>query len=265
VYDLRVDGLRDLSRWILFTRKITYDPTSGVLNGANTVFRTTYYPIMSSGSLLMHDSSGSPITDTHTVDYETGTVVFDSAPSAQPLATYTYSSLSDDERVDVLMKGFDEMQSRWDRPFYLSSNSASYVAAAGSESHIYVITKDSAGTVSDPVCGGSTFSAERAQVAFYLLCAEYTYLSTMADRMAPTAISFREERGASVSQVSIPRNLEAALKRVEQRLKDAMEIAQGQYGDTSGWGGYVAPVMTPVYESEYLWQQDARNEDRRTS
>ncbi|MBU2177397.1 MAG: hypothetical protein KJ556_20065 [Gammaproteobacteria bacterium] len=253
-----------MTRWTLFqTRKITRDPTGGVLNGVNTVFRTTYYPIMSSGSLILHHSSGSIIVDSHTVDYDTGTVIFAVAPSVQPLATYTYSSLSDDERVDVLMKGFDEMQSRWDRPFYLSSSSASYVAAAGSEAHIYVVSKTSAGAVSDPVCGGTTFSAERVQVAFYLLCTEYAYLSALADRMAPTAISFREERGASVSQVSVPRNLEAALKRVEDRLQTALEIAQGQYGET--WGAYIAPVMTPVYEADYLWQEDARNEERRTS
>ena len=264
MYDLRVDGLRDLTRWTLFqTRKITRDPTSGVLNGINPVFRTTYYPIMSSGSLILHHSSGSTIVDSHTVDYDTGTVIFAAAPSVQPLATYTYSSLSDDERVDVLMKGFDEMQSRWDRPFYLSSSSASYVAAAGSEAHIYVVSRTSAGAVSDPVCGVSTFSAERMQIAFYLLCTEYSYLSSMADRMAPIAMSFREERGASVSQASIPRNIEAALKRVEERLQTALEIAQGQYGEV--WGAYIGPVMTPVYESEYLWQDEARTEDRRTS
>lgn len=266
MYDLRVHGLRDLGRRTLFqTRKINRDALSGVLDGTNTVFRSTFYPMASSGSIYLYDSSGSTITQSKTVDYDTGTVVFTAAPTVQRLASYTYRSMTDDELVDVLMQGFDEMQTRWNRPLYLSSTTPAYAAAVGTESHIYVVTKV-ANVVSDPVCGSSTFSAQRVQVGFYILCCEYVALQNKANSLVQTAFRFREALGPSVDQSMMPRNLEGALERLNDRLDMAREIAWAQYyREGEPWGGYTAPVITQVYDSTYLWQDEARDQDRTSS
>jgi len=267
MYDLRVEGIRDFGRSTLFARKtINRDPMGGVLDGTNRTFRTTYYPIQSSGSISFFVSSGSALgLSADSIDYDSGTVVFATSPAYQPYASYTYSQLTDDEVVDILMAGFDEMQSRWsDRAFYLSSSNSAFAQAVGTESHIYIVTKDGS-SVSDPTCGGLAFSTVRVQIAFYMLCCEYRYMATKADVLAGTAFRFSEARGPSVDQSRIPINMEAALQRLDDRLKKVQELAEAQhYTGTEPWGGYVAPVITEELD-ELQWQEDARDQDRRSS
>jgi len=268
MYDLRVDGVRDFGRSTLFTRRtINRDPMGGVLDGTNRTFRTTYYPIQSSGSISFFVSSGSALgLSADSIDYDTGTVVFASAPAYQPYASYTYSQLTDDEVVDILMAGFDEMQSRWsDRAFYLSSDSSTFTQATGAESHIYIVTK-SGSAVSDPLCGGLAFSTVRVQVAFYMMCCEYRYMATRADVLAGTAFRFSEARGPSVDQSRMPINMEAALERLNDRVNKIQELAEAQhYTGTEPWGGYVAPVASSEYLDVMQWQDEARDQSDRTS
>ena len=268
MYDLRVDGIRDFGRSTLFTRRtINRDPMGGVMDGANRTFRTTYYPIVSSGSISCFVSSGSALgLSADSIDYDTGTVVFASAPAYQPYASYTYSQLTDDETVDVLMAGFDEMQSRWsDRAFYLSSSSSTFTQATGSEDHIYIVTKSDS-TVSDPNCHGLAFSTVRVQVAFYMMCCEYRYMAARGNVFAATAFRFSEARGPSVDLSRMPANVEAALERLNDRLNKVQEIAADQYySGGEVYGGYIAPVATQEYLDVLRWQEDARDQSDRTS
>lgn len=259
MYDLRVDGLRDLARRkVIRTRKVYRDPLTGVLNGVNVVFRSTYYPIGSSGSMFLHDSSGSPMVAAHSVDYDTGTVTFVSAPSSQPMGTYVHQPLTDGEMVDLLISGFDEMQGRWHRPFYLSSNASTYAVATGSEAHIYIVTRDG-NSVADPASGARTFSAERVQIGLYMLCCDLAFLQDRSSELAVTAFRFREERGPLVDQSRMPSNVERAVDRLSEKIKRALDIAYGQYyGSEAPWGGYARPVTTAEYEDLYDWQTERR-------
>ena len=258
MYDLSTNGARDFLRYtaLLSQRKVPRDPLSGLVDGANTVFLTQYSPILSSGSLTAYDSSGSVVA-TSSVDYDTGEVVFPSAPSYQPTATYTATPYTSWQLKSFLMAGFDEMSARWDRPnWYLSSGSSSYIAPTEDDEYIYVVLKNpSDGTLSDPPCYGSVgFSLLRAQTRFYMACCEYAYITRQLMFTAENSINFREARGASIDREQIPKNIDLAMERLERKVVAAMKVAQDQYyagGDHLG--AQISPQHTLDFETNYEW------------
>ena len=90
MYDLKAGGVADLSRSVLFrSRTIKRDGLSGLVDGSNKVFRTTYYPLLSSVDIIIYTSGSVVSADDYSVDYDTGAVIFDTAPAVQPEADYT--------------------------------------------------------------------------------------------------------------------------------------------------------------------------------
>jgi hypothetical protein len=258
MYNLSSDGARDLLRYtsLLQAKKQSRDAMSGVADGTNTTFHTQYYPVLTSGSLTVYNASGSIVAVSST-DYDTGEVVLSSAPSFQPRATYTYTPYTTSELKSLLMAGFDEMESRWTRGWYLSSSSSALTAPTDDDTNIYIVKKDqSTGALSDPPCSGSlVFSELRAQVRFYMECCRYAYLSRKQVDAAETGISMREARGAAVDRTQVPRNLMAALEAAEKRLVDAMKKAQDQYysgGEHLGAG--ITVEHTLDYDENYDWR-----------
>lgn len=268
MYDLKVGGVADLSRSALFrTRTVKRDGLSGLVDSSNKVFRTTYYPLLSSGSITLYTSGSVVSPSGYTVDYETGAVVFETAPAVQPEADYIYTQLSESQFIDILIAGLDEMEGRWNRALVLSSNAVTYVVATRDSTHIYVGLRAADDAMSDPTFRGTTFSNSRTQIRLFIACCEYVLLQMRAEDAAPSLFTFREGTGGlMVDKSRIPANIERALERKEKQLSRLMEIAQGEYYEAGEpWGGYVAPVVTEEYEEVYDWQEEARDQDRRSS
>lgn len=268
MYDLRVEGVADLSRSMLFrVRPIVRDALSGLVDGSNRVFRTTYYPLLTSGSIIVYEGGSEVLPSGYGVDYDTGAVIFDTAPDVQPEADYAYSELTQEQFIDILMAGFDEMEGRWNRGFVLSSSSTTYAAADRDSDHIYVVARGANNEVCDPPFRGNTFSASRTQIRFLIACCEYGQLQMRADDAAPSLYSFREGTGGlTVDKSRIPANLERTLERKERQLAQVLDIAQGEYYRGSApWGAYIAPPVSQEYRDVYDWQTEAREQDRRSS
>lgn len=265
MYDLKTSGVSDLGRSTLFrSRAVKRDRLSGLVDGSNAVFHTTYYPMLSSGSCIVYSSGSVVSSEGYEVDYETGAIVFNNAPAVQPEADYTYSQLTTEQFVDILMAGFDEMEGRWTRGWYLSSNGTTYAVATRDDDHIYIVSKAADGTVSDPVCGTVGFSASRTQIRFFIACCEYVLLRNRADDSAGSMYTFREGMGGlTIDKSDIPRNLEQALERKEKELAKLLQVVWEQADEELG--GYVPPVCTEEYEAVYGWQGESRDEDRTTS
>ena len=268
MYDLASDGVADLGRSVLFrTRLIKRDALSGPVDGSNKVFRSTYYPMLSSGSIIVYTDGSVVSPADYSVDYEAGVVVFTTAPPGQPEADYTYTQLTSSQFIDILMAGFDEMEGRWNREFVLSSDGTTYVRATQASTNIYLAVKSATNAVTDPPFRETTFSGSRTQIRFLIACCEYGLLQMRAEDAAPSLYTFREGTGGlTVDKSRIPANLERSLERKERQLARLMAEAQAEYyEDGEAWGAYVAPPMTEEYEDVYQWQEDARDQDRRTS
>ena len=258
MYNLVTDGARDLKRYttLLQSRKVSRDSLSGIADGTNTTFHTQYFPVLTSGSLTVYNASGS-IVAISSIDYDTGEVVLSAAPSFQPKATYTYLPYTTSQLTSILMAGFDEMESRWSRGWYLTSSSSALVEATEDSTNIYVASyNQSTGAVSDPICSGSlVFSSLRTQVRFYMACCEYSFLARKLVDASETGISVREARGASIDRTRIPQNMELALSRAESKLVKSMVTAQEQtYTSGENYGGGISPLHTLDYEDNYQWQ-----------
>lgn len=260
MYDLSVDGVRDFSRYtnLLGQRKISRDSLSGLVDGANATYHTQSAPILSSGSLTIHDGSGSVVL-VSSVDYDTGEIVMPSPPDYQPTATYTYTPYTTGQIKSFLMAGFDEMQGRWPRAeWYLSSSTSALTNPTDDDSHIYVVLRSApTGELTDPSCSGSiAFSLLRSQIRFYMACCEYAYASRQLQFSAETGIAFRETRGAAVDRQAIAKNIDLSLERIEKRLITAMIRAQEEYYAGGNLGAYVPPYHTKDYLENYEWQSD---------
>jgi len=196
------------------------------------------------------------------LDTETGTVVFDTAPSTQPTMTYHWSNMTDSEVVGILFAGFHEMEGRWPRRFKLVDGDGDEVLYPGEADNIYVV--DSSGV--DPTCGSDTFSTSAAERQLLLVCARYAHLARKLDETAEHVFMFREDRGLTVDKRTIPQNIDLALKNAESQVKNAIRAAQAKYyTDGEHLGSAILDVHTADYFTDYEWQTDSRDEDYRAT
>lgn len=248
MYDLAVQGYSDFSRYgtVLDKRKISLDPLSGLVDGSNTYFQTTFFPILTSGSLSVYVSG---VSASGLADYDTGSITLSSAPAAQPKATYTFSPYTTSEMMQFLVGGFDEMESRWVRGWKLLD--ANGKLADENSANLYVT--DSTG--SDPACGASSFSQSRIQTAFYLACTEYRFRVTQFGSAAFGDYAYRSTGGVTVDKSRRPGNLELVVRALEDRVKRTLRMAQEQfYTDGSQWGAYIGQLHSADYLTNFAWQ-----------
>lgn len=252
---MAVAGIAVFSRFgnVLAQRPISRDPLSGVVDGQNKVFHTNFYPMLTTGSLVV--KAGVNLA-TGTADYGTGEIELDQAPAVQPVATYTFTPYTPTQIAQFLFGGFDEMELRWLRNYRLVDGSGN----PASESSAAILVVDSDGA--DPPFGSFTFSASRAQIAFLMLCAEYRMYSAEAGNAAINDFSFREQlRGMAVDKSQRPKNLEALLARLEKRLALALDIAQSEFFDGSQFGAGINNPITYDYLRNFEWQESSKAMD----
>jgi len=255
-YDLAVQGIVNFARYgrVLSQRKIARDPLSGVVDGTNTTFYSQYFPILTSGSLLVY-TSGSQVSGT--ADYDTGEITLNTAPSVQPLATYTFTPFAASQVLQFVVDGFTEMENRWTRGWQLVD--ATGQPANENSANIYVA--DSSG--SDPVCGAILFSESIAQIGFLQACTEYTYIRANLYDAAIGDFEYRESKGgAYINKSKRSTNLDMALKAADAKAKRALEQAQIQfYPNGDQYGAYISNPATAIYQTVYEWQAAAKLDD----
>ena len=259
-YDLVTRGLKDFRIRIDRLHKATRDPLEGIV-GDGVVFRTRYKPVSSAPAPVLF-TSGSIGDDMYSLDLDTGTVVFDNAPTVQPTATYYWSNVTDDEVVETLFAGFHEMESRWPRRFKLVDSEGVEVLYPAEEENIYVVDQNG----NDPTCGDDTFSTSAAERSLLLACSRYAYLAGKLDDAAEHMFRFREDRGLTVDKQRVPANIDLALTRAESQVKSALRGAQAVYY-TSGehLGTVILQPGTQEYFADHEWQTDSREEDYRST
>jgi hypothetical protein len=253
MYDLAVQGYSDFSRYgtVLDKRKISLDPLSGVADGSNVFFQTTFFPILTSGSFSVY-TSGSSVSGV--ADYDTGSITLAGAPLVQPKATYTFLPYTTAEMMQFLVGGFDEMESRWVREWKLTD--ATGARADENSAQLYVTDT----TGSDPACGNSSFSLSRVQTAFYLSCTEYRFRLTQLGNSAFNDYMYRSTAGVTVDKSKRPQNMELLVRSLDDRVKRTLRMAQEQYyTDGSQWGSYVGGLHSADYVTNFEWQRTEVN------
>lgn len=258
-YDVKTQGIVDYRLTNDRLKKQVRDPLEGIV-GVNTVFRARYYPVSGAPTPVVY-TSGSVASSEYSVDNDTGTVVFNNAPSAQPSMTYYWSNMTDDEVVDILVGAFQEMEMRWPRRWKLvDSDGTTEVFTPSSATEINIVDQN----LNDPPCGPDTFSTSVVERKLLMACARYTTLASRLDFAAERYFSYREDRGITVDKRDVPKNLDIALTRADSQVKQALRAAQAKY--FSG-GEHLGAAMkqpgTVDYFEHYEWQTDSRDLDHR--
>lgn len=260
MYDLKSRGIKDYRLTMDRLQRQVRDPLEGAV-GTNTVFRARFHPVSSTPTPTVY-TSGSVASSEYDLDSETGTVVFDSAPSVQPTMTYSWSNMTDEQVVDLLARAFEEMESRWPRRWKLVDSDLTEVIYPSDATEINVVNQSSA----DPTCGSDTFSTSAVERKLLMECARYVSLASKLDSAAQDHFMYREDRGITVDKRSVPGNIDVALQRAEGSLRRALHAAQAKYY-TSGThlGEAQKQPGTKDYFTDYEWQTDSRDDDYRTT
>jgi len=266
LYDLAVDGVRDLARSGLFNQETEYrEPLDGIPDGSNLLFRTQYRPVLSTETVTVYSSmSGDTVSSgSYTVDHDSGSVLFTSnaAPSSQPAISYTWANQTLRQFKQILIDGFTTMEMLVHRGWRLSSGSYTYSAATEDDANIFVV---GASGLSDPACGDVTFSTSRAQTGFFQCCCRLAYLNNRLLQSAEHDIDYREDRGATITRTKRTPNLERAFNVEWQKMLRYIESVYDEvYDDADRYGDYITPLATEFYLSDYEWQEASRLLDLR--
>lgn len=254
-FDLAVSGIVGFTRTgtVFVRRPISRDPLGGIVDGANRVYHTNFYPVLTSGSLRVYD--GNDLV-AGSADYDTGEITLDHPPVNQPLASYTFSPFTALQTLQFVIAGFDEMELRWSRGYKLVDSGGN----SADETSDAILVADSSGA--DPVCGTRVFSASRVQIAFLMLCTEYRYYLSGGGDAAFSDFAVRETlRGMMVDKSKRPGNLQAQIAILEKRLEAALFVAQEDFfPDGGGYGSAIYDPVTVDYARNFEWQENSKQE-----
>lgn len=248
-YDIAVKGISDLARiaTVLSQRNIGRDPLSGVVDSANKVFFTNYSPLLSSGSLVVQDSSGSVLGGT--ANYNTGEVDLTNAPASQAYATYTFTPYTVNQQLGFLISGVYVMEGNWPRGLKI----VDATGAAADENSANIYLQDAGG--GDPLTG------RPAQLAYYIEACRYAIVLAQLGDSASQDFQWREgARGMLVDKSKRPANMAQAAGIYEKRLQAVMRIAMDEWYRATGGqhlGAYIGSPMTGGYVNQLEWQTDS--------
>lgn len=226
---------------------VTGEPLTGLVNGSNTTFFVARPPV--SGTVLVYDSSGSPIT-VSAQDADSGRVVLASAPVAPCTATYTHRMYTDTAMLGYAEEGFRYMETLLHRGYYLVNSGG-----------VYYVSSD-ASVVVDPVIGSTTFSASVLQTRFLDLCAWYVFVRSQQAESAANAIQVREERmgGLLMDRSRQWPAWEALAEKAQAELEQAMHRAAEEAGLVGAVfeGGIEPGARSDYYTATLDWWRESR-------
>ena len=255
------NGLRLADRFarVFNLRYIARDPLSGVVDGTNKVFYSTYSPILSSGSVEVRLGDTLVSSGSYSVNYEPGAYLFNFAPSIQPVSTYTIAAYPDRVIRNILVAGFDEMELWWYRGLYLSEvQGTGQITLAHQDSTSAFIVNSSG---SDPPIGDRFFSNSQAQLALYGRFVQLVFYRTLMGEHALSDFIWQEAQGLRVDKSMTVRNLQIVKDEIEKMLEKALEQAQVEFTGTAIYGGFIAPLHTREYLAHRFWERASKDED----
>jgi hypothetical protein len=238
---------------------IARDPLSGIVDSSNTVFYSTYRPILSSGSVGVRVSGS--LTSAYTLEAEQGCFIFTSAPAAQPVADYTIAAYPDRVIRSVIVAGFDEMELQWFRGLALSETQGTgqLILAGESSANAYVVNSSG----SDPPVGSVFFSTSWAQRALLGACIQLAYVKLLIGEHAMSSFVWAEAQGLKVDKSMIAKNLLAFKDNLEKSLAKKLEQAQQEFYGAGNFGTFIADPHTKEYLAHRFWERASLDEDWR--
>ena len=260
------DGLRLADRYVraFNLQYIARDPLSGVVDSSNTVFNSTYRPILSSGSQGVRLGGVLQSGSSYTVEAEQGVFIFNTAPSVQPIADYTIAAYPDRLIRSVMVVGFDEMELLWFRGLALSETQGTgqIILSSQDSNNAYVVNSSG----SDPPIGNIFFSTSWAQRALYGACVQLAFVKLQIGEYAPTHFIWQEAQGLRVDKSMTVRNLQAFKDNLEKSLAKKLEQAQVEvYGEGSVYGAFIADLHTKEFLAHRFWERASKDEGWRDS
>jgi len=233
--------------WIIST--VSLEPLDGLADGVNTIFHAPVVPMDSSEGVVLENAAGAVLDGWTVADYEHGAIRFASGsiPNMMVYASYTAQAIPDTKLLNICMAGFDEMESRYRRNWYVVLSGGKHYVSTGSNS------------VNDPQCGSTKFSMSRTQIDLLLNCAEYKLLRALATDTAMKAFAYREER---VGGLMIDRSRQATafdklIAELDQEIDQKVVAAMDEEGNMGDLGGFVPGAQSNTYRDNYEWWSDS--------
>jgi len=265
-FDLWTDGLRTVDRFARLFNKtvVARDPLSGVLDNANLYYYSQYTPILSTSAVNVYTSGSIALTPTtdYTVDYDAGLFSFVSAPSVQPVASYTTAKYPEQTMRSILVAGFDEMEGLWYRGLTLSESIGNVVVPIVETSGSAYITTS---TGSDPVIplSGLLWSQSRSQINLYVKCVQLAFYRSLMGEHALSDFIWTEAQGLRVDKSMTVKNLKLAYDAVWDTLMKDLPKAQYDWYGNASFGGAIFSPHTGDFVQHHFWQKASLAEDWR--
>lgn len=204
------------------SRPVGGQALEGLTDGTNRVFRVPFAPIATSPAPAFY-TLGSATRTTLVVsstNYDTGEVIFASAPATTPFCDYTVLAVTGRILANASVNGFAEMQVRWRRSIFIYNGNVS----GSSTSQVDTEFADSA-----------------VQNAFLNRCAEYELCRMLATDATFNAVSYREERmgGLLVDTSKRPKDWDTLLKSLLELLRTTEDAARSEMGESDGFGTFL--------------------------
>jgi hypothetical protein len=236
------DDLKRIVPWL--TREIDMEPLEGLFDGTNPIFHLPVTPLSPAPSPTFYNAAGTELDGATVISYDNGAVRFSSGsvPSSTVYASYVAQSMSDSKVLDLCSAGFDEMESRYRRGWYIIASGYHYISSTSP-------------AITDPVCGSVTFATSRAQVDFLLACCEYKLVKALATEVALNAYSYREERlgGLMVDRSRQGNVFDNMLKELDAAIEVKRTAAMEQEGNTAEFGEFIPGAQSDTYADSLEW------------
>jgi hypothetical protein len=264
-YNLWTDGLQDVDRLVrLFNQQQrSHEPMSGYVDGVNQYFYTQYTPILSSGSVYLYTSGSVPLAAAeYALDYSSGLVAFNTAPTTQPTISYQTARYSDVTMRSLLIAGFDEMELQWYRGLCLSETIGTLTLINETSGSAFIT--DSSGSAPYSV-NGIPFENSRAQIGFYAKCVQLAYIKSLIPESALFGYLWAESGGLRVDKSMTTKNLKLALDALEADIAAAKQSVQFEWIGNALFGGAIATPYTADFVAHRWWQKDSIAHDYRNT
>lgn len=264
-FDLFNEGVLLVDRYarIFNVQQLARDPLSGLVDGSNTVFYSTYSPILTSGSVGIYLNNVLQSASGYSVDHTPGAFIFNTAPSVQPQATYKTARYNADIIKGILVSGFDEMELRWYRGLSLSETEGTGQIVLADQDSVNGYIVNSSG--SNPPIGDKFFSTSNVQLAFYARCTQVAFYQILLGEHAVASFLWQEAQGLKVDKSMIAKNLKLALDALEKKMDKYLEQAMIEWEGTDVYGGAILDPVTREFAAHRFWQSPSKTEDWRNT
>ena len=252
-----LEDLRNSQLW--HETSIVREELEGTVDGINVVSRLPLAPALQSDGITIYASSGSviPSTDYTVESWDAGVVVFTNPITVgYPTVSYTASEISQANGLNIVKKGYDELQSRYHRDWYLiASGGSTYISSTASP------------TITDPPTGDLTVSTSRRQRYALVLATEYALAQAkLRQESFHGGFMYRESMtsGVQVDRRQSVANLLSLIEHLDKALDGALDAALQEQSLDVSFGSYLPGATSETSARDtgtpydrYTWWEDS--------